>query len=184
MAYTRKSFSYVILKTKRCLSGYKKIYEELKIVIYVLLFIFLFGSILLGPLIYLYKVIDPTYIEMDSSDENTKNMIRNVLNKTDKNTVSHIWSISVVDDVSKHVTTRAGEDYNKYDNSAGIAKIIGHEPFIKTDIIDFPFFVSHIYIESTEGSYTLNHEIGHVDGFRNFGDESEVYANNYASQHT
>lgn len=144
----------------------------------------------MSELTYLYSAITLEPTTINSPDAYTTSIIKTTLDNTDQKIVKHIRSINVVGSVYEIPD-------KTIDNQVGVTQIMGNRPFIKTSLLDFPFFSANIYVVSmgnyrntgnyyTCGSFelTLNHEIGHIAGYYNNGDTGESYAENYAYKHT
>jgi hypothetical protein len=156
----------------------------------ILILMIILSGFSMAELTYLYSAITLEPTTINSPDAYTTSIIKTTLDNTDQNIVKHIRSINVVGSIYEIPDKRN-------DHEIGVAQITGNRPFIKTSLLDFPFFSANIYVVSMRnygitGNYytcdsfelTLNHEIGHVVGYYNNGDTSESYAENYAYQHT
>ncbi len=108
--------------------------------------------------------------------------IQNILNNTKPEVRNNIASVNVVSD--SNIITYCGYD------AIGCAFNDGRIYVVPLSFWNSPHLMQNEYIEAGSGyvrcstfAWTLNHEIGHIKGYM-VGDESEVFAENYAFDHT
>lgn len=116
------------------------------------------------------------------ANDNERKYIENILNNTKKDVRNKIISINVVSDAE--IINKCGYDAAGCAYNEGLIYIVSLSFWLNPHLVQDEYIESGAgYIRCSTFAWTLNHEIGHIKGFM-IGDESEVFAENYAYDHT
>ena len=137
-------------------------------------------------LIYDYEELKKEYLNrivIIGSLENDKSKIKSILLRTDIDILKYLKEINIHD--TDYVPC-GNNIMSIYPSPIGCS-VNYYPPEEKSSIIDVVssnFWIStNNWIMCSSFEYTVNHEIGHIDGARYY-DKTEEYADRYAEQHT
>lgn len=124
----------------------------------------------------------PKYPQITGATKDEQSYIMTILNNSKLEVRNKITSVNVVSD--SDIITFCGY------NAIGCAGSDGLIYIVSLSFWNSPRLVQDEYVDAGSGyvrcstfAWTLNHEIGHIKGYM-VGDESEVFAENYAYDHT